>query len=50
LQDIEIRPQVSGFVVQLCVDEGATVRKGQALFKIDNTQYAAAYRQANAAV
>ena len=49
LQDIEIRPQVSGFVVQLC-DEGATVRKGQALFKIDNTQYAAAYRQANAAV
>ena len=50
LQDIEIRPQVSGFIVQLCVDEGATVRKGQALFKIDDTQYAAAYRQANAAV
>lgn len=50
LQDIEIRPQVSGFMVQLCVDEGATVRKGQALFKIDDTQYAAAYRQASAAV
>ena len=27
LQDIEIRPQVSGFIVKLCVDEGATVRK-----------------------
>lgn len=49
-QDIEIRPQVSGFVVKLCVDEGATVRKGQALFKIDDTQYSAAYRQAQAAV
>ncbi len=49
-QDIEIRPQVSGFIVKLCVDEGATVRKGQALFKIDDTQYAAAYRQAEASV
>ena len=38
LQDIEIRPQVSGFIVKLCVDEGATVRKGQALFQIDPTQ------------
>lgn len=33
-QDIEVRPQVSGFIVKLCVDEGATVRKGQALFKL----------------
>ncbi len=49
-QDIEIRPQVSGFVVKLCVDEGATVRKGQAIFKIDDTQYAASYRQAVAGV
>ncbi|WP_297906016.1 efflux RND transporter periplasmic adaptor subunit [uncultured Parabacteroides sp.] len=49
-QDIEIRPQVSGFITKLCVDEGATVRKGQALFKIDDTQYSAAYRQAQAAV
>ena len=38
LQDIEIRPQVSGFIVKLCVDEGATVHKGQALFQIDPTQ------------
>ncbi len=49
-QDIEVRPQVSGFIVKLCVDEGATVRKGQALFEIDPTQYAAAARQAKAAV
>lgn len=49
-QDIEVRPQVSGFIVKLCVDEGATVRKGQALFQIDPTQYAATARQAKAAV
>ena len=50
MQDIEIRPQVSGFIVKLCVDEGATVRKGQALFQIDPTQYAAAAKQAKANV
>ena len=49
-QDVEVRPQVSGFIVKLCVDEGATVRKGQALFQIDPTQYAAAVGQAKAAV
>lgn len=49
-QDIEVRPQVSGFIVKLCVDEGATVRKGQALFQIDPTQYAASVGQARAAV
>lgn len=50
LQDIEVRPQVSGLIVKLCVDEGATVRKGQALFQIDPTQYKAAYDQAVASV
>lgn len=49
-QNIEIRPQVSGFITKLCVDEGATVSKGQALFQIDATQYAAAEKQAVAAV
>lgn len=50
LQDIEVRPQVSGLIVKLCVDEGATVRKGHALFQIDPTQYKAAYDQAAASV
>ena len=49
-QDIEIHPQVSGFIVKLCVDEGAAVRKGQALFQIDPTQYKAVYEQAVASV
>ena len=38
-QDVEIRPQVSGFITKLCVDEGAAVRKGQVLFIVDPTQY-----------
>lgn len=49
-QDVEIRPQVSGFITKLCVDEGATVRKGQVLFIIDPTPYEAAVRTAKAAV
>ncbi|MGM9691995.1 MAG: efflux RND transporter periplasmic adaptor subunit [Alloprevotella sp.] len=50
MQDIEIRPKVSGYLTQLLVDEGATVRKGQALFKIDDVQYQAAVNQAQAQV
>ena len=49
-QDVEIRPQVSGFITKLCVDEGATVRKGQVLFIVDPTQYEAADATAEAAV
>lgn len=33
--DIEIRPQVSGFITKVHVDEGQRVRKGQHLFTID---------------
>ncbi len=45
-QDIEIRPQVSGFITRLYVDEGAVVRKGQALFQIDPVQYQEAVNSA----
>lgn len=49
-QDVEIRPQVSGFITKLCVDEGAAVHKGEVLFIIDPTQYEAAVRAAKAAI
>ena len=49
-QTAEIRPMVSGFITKLHVDEGATVRKGQVLFTIDQVQYQAAVRTAKAAV
>ncbi len=50
VQDIEIRPKVSGFITKLCVDEGDFVRKGQTLFLIDRVQYEAAVKSAEAAV
>ncbi len=50
MQDIEIRPKVSGYLVKLLVDEGSTVRKGQPLFLIDSEQYRAAVKAAQAQV
>lgn len=49
-QDVDIRPQVSGFISEVRVKEGAKVRKGEVLFVIDTIPYAAAYAQAKAAV
>lgn len=48
--DIEIRPQVSGFITKVHVDEGQRVHKGQPLFTIDQVQYQAAVDQAEAQV
>jgi len=50
VQDVEIRPKISGFITKVCVNEGQAVRKGQTLFIIDNVTYEAAARQAKAAV
>lgn len=50
IHDVEIRPKVSGFLVQINVHEGQTVSAGQTLFVIDNATYQAAVRQAQAAV
>lgn len=49
-QDIEIRPKIAGHITRLLVDEGAFVRKGQTLFEIDRTQYAAAVKAAEAQI
>lgn len=35
-QDIDIKPRVDGFIDAIYVDEGATVKKGQPLFKINS--------------
>lgn len=50
IQDVEIRPKVSGFITKICVKEGQAVKAGQLLFVIDNVTYEAAVRQAEAAV
>ena len=48
--DIDIRPQVSGFITKVHVDEGQRVHKGQVLFTIDQVQFQAAVDNAQAAV
>lgn len=48
--DVEIRPQVSGFLTKVHVDDGQRVQKGQVLFTIDQVQLQAAVDQAQAAV
>lgn len=49
-QDIEIRPQVQGKIVSVCVKEGQEVKRGQTLFTIDAVPYRAALAQASAQV
>ncbi len=49
-QNIEIRPKVDGYVAQILVDEGATVKKGQLLFKINAPQYEQEVLTAQAAI
>lgn len=48
--DIDIRPQVSGFITKVHVDEGQRVRKGQPLFTLDQVTFQAAVDQASQAV
>ena len=50
VQTVEIRPQVSGMITDILIEEGESVRKGQVLFVIDQTPYKAAYEIAQASV
>lgn len=48
--DIDIRPQVTGFITKVHVDEGQHVKKGQPLFTLDQVQFQAAVEAAAASV
>ncbi len=50
VQDIDIRPKIAGHITKVLVDEGDFVRAGQPLFIIDQVQYAAAVKAAEASV
>lgn len=50
LQDIRIVPRVEGYLQQVLVKEGEQVREGQLLFVIDQVQYKAAVKSAEAVV
>ena len=45
---VEIRPQVSGTISRICVDEGQEVKKGEVLLVIDPVPYQAAFQMAQA--
>lgn len=49
-QNVDIRPKIDGFIEKIYVDEGATVKQGQPLFKINAPQYEQAVRTAQAAI
>ena len=49
-QSVEVRPQVSGTITEIKINEGDAVRKGQVLFVIDQVPYKAALETAKANV
>lgn len=50
ISNVEIRPQVDGYIKKIFVKEGAYVLKGQPLFQIDDNSYKEKYNDASAAL
>jgi membrane fusion protein, multidrug efflux system len=50
LMQVDIRPEVEGYVTGIFFKEGTHVKKGEKLYSIDNTKYEASYSQAQANV
>lgn len=48
LNETELRAEVSGYITNIYVADGASVTKGQRLYEIDRTRYAAEVEQAKA--
>lgn len=48
LNETELRAEVSGYITNIFVGDGASVTKGQRLYEIDRTRYTAAEEQARA--
>ncbi|MGE4586191.1 MAG: efflux RND transporter periplasmic adaptor subunit [Mangrovibacterium sp.] len=50
IQTVEIRPKVAGYIEEILVDEGAHVRKGQVLFRLNANDLEATVRSSEAQV
>ena len=48
LNQVELRPQVNGYLTGIFFKDGSRVKKGQKLYAIDQQQYVANYQQAQA--
>ncbi|MDR2950741.1 MAG: efflux RND transporter periplasmic adaptor subunit [Prevotella sp.] len=49
-EDIEIRPRIDGFIMNIHVDEGSVVKKGQILFEVNSPQAEQSLTSAQAAL
>ena len=49
-QTVEIRPRIPGYIEEIMVDEGAYVKKGQLLFRLNDNDLKAVVRSAEAQV
>jgi membrane fusion protein (multidrug efflux system) len=50
LQEVELRPQVAGYITNIYVRDGQRVTKGQKLYEIDQSKYRAGLQQAQASL
>ena len=50
VQTVSVRPRVEGFIVEMKVDEGDPVERGEVLFRLNNEEYRQAVRSAKADV
>ncbi|AHM60325.1 RND family efflux transporter MFP subunit [Flammeovirgaceae bacterium 311] len=48
LNEVELRPQVAGYITNIYVQDGQTVKQGQRIYEIDQSKYQAAQQQAQA--
>jgi membrane fusion protein (multidrug efflux system) len=48
LKEVELRPQVTGYITDIYVQDGQQVSEGQKLYEIDRSKYQASYNQAQA--
>ena len=50
LVEVELRAEVNGYITGIFVKDGQSVTKGQKLYEVDQSRYAATYRQLSAQV
>ncbi len=50
LNEVEIRPQIGGYITNIFIQDGQEVKKGQKLYEIDRSKYSASLQQAKASV
>ncbi|MEB2786757.1 efflux RND transporter periplasmic adaptor subunit [Algoriphagus persicinus] len=50
LNEVELRPLIGGYITNIYIKDGQEVKKGQKLYEIDRSKYAASQQQAQAMV